>query len=85
MNGEIEKNFKKANILKFVLFGIDAVCVFVTFFGIFYFDNFVLYPYMVLLLGVLFWITIFYLFKLYPICKSVRLLNKYKLQDTSDD
>lgn len=55
------------------------------FFGIFYFDNFVLYPYMVLLLGVLFWITIFYLFKLYPICKSVRLLNKYKLQDTSDD
>lgn len=31
MNGEIEKNFKKANILKFVLFGIDAVCVFVTF------------------------------------------------------
>lgn len=85
MNGEIEKNFKKANILKFVLFGFDAVCVFVTFFGIFYFDNFVLYPYMVLLLGVLFWITIFYLFKLYPICKSVRLLNKYKLQDTSDD
>lgn len=85
MNGEIEKNFKKANILKFVLFGIDAVCVFVTFFGIFYFDNFVLYPYMVLLLGVLFWITIFYLFKLYPICKSVRLSNKYKLQDTSDD
>lgn len=85
MNGEIEKNFKKANILKFVLFGIDAVCVFVTFSGIFYFDNFVLYPYMVLLLGVLFWITIFYLFKLYPICKSVRLLNKYKLQDTSDD
>lgn len=85
MNGEIEKNFKKANILKFVLFGIDAVCVFVTFFGIFYFDNFVLYPYMVLLLGVLFWITIFYLLKLYPICKSVRLLNKYKLQDTSDD
>lgn len=85
MNGEIEKNFKKANILKFVLFGIDAVCVFVTFFGIFYFDNFVLYPYMVLLLGVLFWITIFYLFKLYLICKSVRLLNKYKLQDTSDD
>ena len=74
MNGEIEKNFKKANILKFVLFGIDAVCVFVTFFGIFYFDNFVLYPYMVLLLGVLFWITIFYLFKLYPICKSVRYM-----------